>query len=40
MKKSTFTLAQIAGILKKFDTGKSDEDISRKHGISKANLYK
>ncbi len=40
MKKSTFSPAQIAGILKEFDNGKSAEDISRDHGISKASLYK
>ena len=40
MKKSTFTPAQIAGILKEFDQGKSAEELSRQHGISKASLYK
>jgi putative transposase len=40
MKKSTFSPAQIAGILKEFDNGKSAEDISREQGISKAALYK
>src|SRR4028119_639749 len=40
MKKSTFTPAQIAGILKEFDQGKSVEEITRLHGVSKASLYK
>ncbi len=40
MKKSTFSPAQIAGILKEFDNGKSAEDINRDHGVSKASLYK
>ena len=40
MKKSTFSLAQIAGILKEFDNGKSAEEINREHGVSKASLYK
>jgi putative transposase len=40
MKKSTFTPAQIAGILKEFDGGKSTEEITRQHGVSRAALYK
>jgi putative transposase len=40
MKKSTFTPAQIAGILKEFDGGKSAEEITREHGVSRAALYK
>lgn len=40
MKKSTFSPAQMAGILKEFDNGKSAEEISRDHGVSKASLYK
>ncbi len=40
MKKSTFSPAQIAGILKEFDQGKSAEEITRQHGVSKASLYK
>lgn len=40
MKKSTFTPAPIAGILKEFDNGKSAEEINREHGVSKASLYK
>ena len=40
MKKGTFTPAQIAGILKEFDSGKSALEIQREHGVSKASLYK
>ncbi len=40
MKKSTFSPAQVAGILKEFEGGKSAEEISRTHGVSKASLYK
>jgi putative transposase len=40
MKKSHFTSAQIAGILKEFDGGKSVEEITRDHGLSKATFYK
>ncbi len=40
MKKSTFSPAQIAGILKEFEGGKSAEDITREHGVSRASLYK
>jgi putative transposase len=40
MKKSRFSSAQIAGILKEFDNGKSVEEISREHGISRAAFYK
>lgn len=40
MKKSKFTSSQIAGILKEFDLGKSVEEISREHGISRATFYK
>lgn len=40
MKKSKFSPAQIAGILKEFEGGKSAEQISREHGVSKASLYK
>ena len=40
MKKSTFSPAQIAGILKEFEGGKSAEEINREHGVSKAALYK
>lgn len=40
MKKSTFSPAQIAGILKAFDGGKSAEEITREHGVSRVALYK
>lgn len=40
MKKSTFSPAQIADILKEFDDGKTAEAINREHGVSKAALYK
>jgi putative transposase len=40
MKRSTFSPAQVAGILKEFEGGKSAEEISRTHGVSKATLYK
>ncbi len=40
MKKSRFSPHQIASILKEFDQGKSAEEITRDHGVSKASLYK
>jgi putative transposase len=40
MKKITFSPAQIAGILKEFDNGKSADEITREHGVSRASLYK
>jgi putative transposase len=40
MKKSRFSSAKIAGILKEFDNGKSVEEISREHGVSRAAFYK
>lgn len=40
MKRSQFSPAQIAGILKEFDQGKTAEQINREHGVSKASLYK
>ena len=40
MKKSQFSPTQIAVILKEFDSGKSAEEITRDHGVSKASLYK
>jgi putative transposase len=39
MKKSKFTSTQIASILKEFDLGKSVEEISREHGVSRATFY-
>ena len=40
MKTSKFSPVQIAGILKEFDNGKTVEEITREHGVSKAALYK
>ncbi len=40
MKRSTFSPSKIAGILKEFESGKSAEEITREHGISRAALYK
>ena len=40
MKKSQFSPTQIAVILKEFDSGKSAEEITWDHGVSKASLYK
>ncbi len=40
MKKSKFTTTQIASILKEFDNGKTADEITRDHGVSKAALYK
>lgn len=40
MKKSKFSEVQIASILKEFDQGKTSEDITREHGVSRATLYK
>jgi putative transposase len=40
MKKSKFTATQVANILKEFDLGKSVEEITREHGVSRATFYK
>jgi putative transposase len=40
MKKSKFSPAQVASILKEFDKGKKVEEITREHGISRAAFYK
>ncbi len=40
MKRSQFSPTQIASILKEFDNGKTAEQITREHGVSKASLYK
>jgi putative transposase len=40
MKKSQFSPTQISVILKEFDNGKTAEEITRDHGVSKASLYK
>ena len=39
MKKSRFSPAQIAGILKSFDLGKSVDEIIREHGVSRQTFY-
>jgi putative transposase len=40
MKRSKFKPTQIARIIKEFEQGKSVEEISREHGISRAAFYK
>ena len=40
MKRSKFSTEQISRILKEFDQGKSTEQITRDHGVSKATFYK
>lgn len=40
MKRSKFSPEQISRILKEFDQGKSTDQISRDHGVSKATFYK
>ncbi len=40
MKRSKFNANQVAAILKEFDNGKSVEDLSREHGVSRATFYK
>ncbi len=40
MKKGKFNTDQIAKILKEFEQGKSVEDITRAHGVSRASFYK
>lgn len=40
MKKGKFNTDQIAKILKEFEQGKSVEDITREHGVSRASFYK
>lgn len=40
MKRSKFSPAKIAGILKEFEHGKGVEEIVREHGISRASFYK
>ena len=40
MKKSRFTPTQIATILKEFELGKSVDELSREHGVSRASFYK
>lgn len=40
MKKKRFSPEQIAAILKEFDNGKTVDEITRTHGVSKAAFYK
>ena len=40
MKKSIFSPAKIAGILKEFSGGRSADELARYNGISTATLYK
>lgn len=40
MKKGKFNTDQIAKILKEFEQGKSVDDITREHGVSRASFYK
>ena len=40
MKKKRFTPQQIATILKEYDNGKSVEEITREHSVSRASFYK
>jgi putative transposase len=40
MKRSRFTEEQIIGILKEHEVGVSVADLSRKHGVSDASIYK
>lgn len=40
MKKKRFTPQQIAGILKEYDQGKTVEELTRDHGVSRASFYK
>ena len=40
MKKKRFSPHQIANILKEYDNGKTVEEITRDHGVSRASFYK
>lgn len=40
MKKKRFSPQQISAILKEYEQGKSVEDITREHGVSRASFYK
>jgi putative transposase len=40
MKTSKFSAIKIASILKEFELGKSVDEISREHGVSRASFYK
>jgi putative transposase len=40
MKKKRFSPQQISAILKEYEQGKSVEEITREHGVSRASFYK
>jgi putative transposase len=40
MKKGNFSTDQISKILKEFEQGKSIEELTRGHGVSRATVYK
>jgi putative transposase len=40
MKRKRFTPQQIANILKEYENGKSVEEITREHSVSRASFYK
>lgn len=40
MKKKRFSPQQVSAILKEYEQGKSVEDITREHGVSRASFYK
>jgi putative transposase len=40
MKSKRFSTQQIAQILKEYDQGKTVEEITREHGVSRASFYK
>jgi putative transposase len=40
MKKKRFSPQQISAILKEYDQGKSVDEITREHGLSRASFYK
>jgi len=40
MKRKRFSPDQISKILREYDQGKSVQDISREHGVSRATFYK
>lgn len=40
MKKSKFSATKITSILREFDLGKSVDEISHEHRVSKATFYK
>ena len=40
MKRARFTEDQIIGVLKEHEGGAKTADLSRKHGVSEATLYK